>query len=595
LRFGTRVQIRDHAIPEINRQISRKATGGIKDVASALESEKQEICILQKQLEEYRRQIELIPKTKAELADLQGQLSDKKDNFAHWRDSLNTDHRRLFLDFGLTVDIASNEAGRLLQKINKWNTGVWSRLFFRLLKESELETMLRNINAKLSDEIKEYVAENAPWASGNENLLGSGRRNLKFTLELSRTEKKLLLEDGKWKGELSSLEQTIENIATTLRNLEEQKELHEMRILELASELVEKGSRALKLAINQELLGLDVVNAQRFVAFLPVQNVWQDGDLADLAESCEHFLDGFSAICLTNLSVKNSLPLKQSLIDLLVIDEASQCDMASAIPLIARAKRVVVIGDPLQLRHITSVKKYEQEYLLEELELLPLRLDYVEHSLYDHCFELANKFGAESIFLKEHYRCHPEIAAFSNTYFYERRLGQTMTIKTSEDQFTQGDPGLNWYDVAGAVHATRNINMAEINTCISLATQLAGQYPKASIGIVTPFRDQYQALFNSLDQELRGRIKVDTVHKYQGDEKDIIIFSLVVAENSPPRKARFLSNNEYLINVAITRARSSLYIVGDFDYCKSLRNGASPSPLSQLARYAEALGRVHRD
>lgn len=62
---------------------------------------------------------------------------------------------------------------------------------------------------------------------------------------------------------------------------------------------------------------------------------------------------------------------------------------------------------------------------------------------------------------------------------------------------------------------------------------------------------------------------VDTVHKFQGDEKDIIIFSSVISQDTPYGAIVFLKNTGNLFNVAITRARSILIVVGDIDYCSS--------------------------
>ena len=68
----------------------------------------------------------------------------------------------------------------------------------------------------------------------------------------------------------------------------------------------------------------------------------------------------------TNLSVKNSIPFENGLFDILIIDEASQCDIASALPLIYRAKQIVIIGDPKQLRHISLLKEsQDKEYASE--------------------------------------------------------------------------------------------------------------------------------------------------------------------------------------------------------------------------------------
>lgn len=72
------------------------------------------------------------------------------------------------------------------------------------------------------------------------------------------------------------------------------------------------------------------------------------------------FLDVFNLNCVTNLSIKSAFPLERDLIDLLIIDEASQCDISSALPMIQRSKQIVVIGDPMQLKHITNVTSYEE-------------------------------------------------------------------------------------------------------------------------------------------------------------------------------------------------------------------------------------------
>jgi superfamily I DNA and/or RNA helicase len=167
-----------------------------------------------------------------------------------------------------------------------------------------------------------------------------------------------------------------------------------------------------------------------------------------------------------------------------------------------------------------------------------------------------------------------------------------MAIHTTNEEFKFGKLGMNWVNVSGSMHEAKNINIAEVNKCVDLANSLASQYPDASIGIITPFRDQCKAISEKLPQVIREKVKPDTVHRYQGDEKDIIILSLVVTEDSPSSKAKFINSNYYLLNVAITRARSSLYIVGDNSYCGKLRDNKIRTPLSLLADYAKSLGKV---
>ena len=72
----------------------------------------------------------------------------------------------------------------------------------------------------------------------------------------------------------------------------------------------------------------------------------------------------------TSLSAKGKIPLAKKVFDIVVFDEASQCDIASALPLLYRAKSAVIIGDPKQLSHITSLKKGQDQNLLEKNNLL---------------------------------------------------------------------------------------------------------------------------------------------------------------------------------------------------------------------------------
>ena len=66
----------------------------------------------------------------------------------------------------------------------------------------------------------------------------------------------------------------------------------------------------------------------------------------------------------TSLSARGRLPFEPGLFDLVVIDEASQCDIASALPLLFRARRAVIIGDPLQLKHVSTVAPQQDRLIL---------------------------------------------------------------------------------------------------------------------------------------------------------------------------------------------------------------------------------------
>jgi superfamily I DNA and/or RNA helicase len=128
-----------------------------------------------------------------------------------------------------------------------------------------------------------------------------------------------------------------------------------------------------------------------------------------------------------------------------------------------------------------------------------------------------------------------------------------------------------------------NINEAEAKKAIEIATQVARQYPDVSIGIVTPFKHQAERINQLIPNNLLQRIDANTVHKYQGDEKDIMIYSLVVTDNSPDRKIGWIDNTvPNLVNVAVTRAKSTLYVVCNVNYIKA--HSTNYKPLGYLVR-----------
>jgi len=281
------------------------------------------------------------------------------------------------------------------------------------------------------------------------------------------------------------------------------------------------------------------------------------------------------------------------LFDIVVIDEASQCDIASALPLILRAKQLVVIGDPMQLKHISKVQSYEEKYIISTLGIdNNLRLDYVNESLYDYCYNLSITSKSHSVFLKEHFRCHPQIIGYSNKAFYGPKMGQELDIHTNPENYSIEPKGIFWINTVGNQHPQRNSNQAEKETAIDLACRLAAQHTEISIGITTPFTDQAKEINEAIPTNLKERIKVDTVHSFQGDEKDIMIVSLVVSNNSPKYKAEWINNKvPYLINVAVTRARNTLYIVGNADYCRTL---PIDSPLGLLVKYIHEINPIRK-
>lgn len=308
------------------------------------------------------------------------------------------------------------------------------------------------------------------------------------------------------------------------------------------------------------------------------------------------FLDVFNLNCVTNLSIKSAFPLERDLIDLLIIDEASQCDISSALPMIQRSKQIVVIGDPMQLKHITNVTSYEEGEIKAALNLTENnRASYRDVSLWDYCSTLLNSTGATSVVLDNHFRCNYGIIGYSKEFFYRRRLGINLNIKTTPGNANIDQEGIIWEDVIGSQkNEMQNINEEEAKRCIEIAEKLAKKYPDISIGIISPFKHQAQEISSMIHEDLSGQIVSDTVHKFQGDEKDVIIYSLVVTDDSSEGKIRWIDYSvPNLVNVAVTRARKALYVVGNLHYIQT--HSSIDLPLGYLAWYAENKQKINLD
>lgn len=303
-----------------------------------------------------------------------------------------------------------------------------------------------------------------------------------------------------------------------------------------------------------------------------------------------------SCWAITSLTARR-LPFEPAFFDLLVIDEASQCDIASALPLLFRAKRAVIIGDPKQLKHISGVGEKQDQGLLTKHDLIEefARWAYSVTSLFDLASQLCR--SEDVVNLRDHHRSHGDIIEFSNRQFYEGNL----RLATQYDRLhvPKDDGAVRWKHVQGRVRRPGGgsaVNDEEATAVVNELDRLILEqgYP-GSVGVVTPFRAQANRIRDLVQQDddltraLSGReFLPGTAHGFQGDERDLIIFSPVVAQGITKGALYFLQNNGYLFNVAITRARGGLVVVGD-------RNAALESGVDYLAAFARYVAEIdHR-
>ena len=297
---------------------------------------------------------------------------------------------------------------------------------------------------------------------------------------------------------------------------------------------------------------------------------------------------------ITNLSARGSLPLVDGLFDLVVIDEASQCDAASAMPLLVRGKRAMVIGDEHQLPHITTLGEQRESAIAARCGLTPedlARFGYRANS----CFGLAlSRLAHPAIMLDLHFRSHPAVVEFSNRQFYAGRM--TMCGRARPPV---GMSAMEWLRVSGRCERgpgnsswqnRREAEAVAARVAVDLATYRRGNL---SVGVVTPFAGQARTILSTLRREgidaMREGIEVATAHRFQGDERDVIYLSPVIDEASSSQVANFAADPN-LLNVALTRARCRIVIVGNPVACRK-----HPNHLRELVAHVDKLGETAFD
>ncbi|MFI6575813.1 AAA domain-containing protein [Nocardiopsis sp. NPDC050513] len=274
----------------------------------------------------------------------------------------------------------------------------------------------------------------------------------------------------------------------------------------------------------------------------------------------------------TSRSVRGALPPNPAMFDLVVVDEAGQCTAADLVPLLYRARRALVIGDPHQLEPVNTLEHEDDRRLQEIAGLDPDWLDaralvHSRTSAYHVAAAAVTRGGGDVHWLDEHYRCHPDIVTPVNRRFYGGRL----SVRTPTPELVApADPAVTWIDVKGATdrpgdRSCRNVKEAE--QVVELLLRLRGELPgDATIGVVTPFRAQLTEIHGQLAPHAPKGVEVGTVHTFQGRECDVVVISPAASAGVRRSTGQWAQRQQNLWNVAVTRAKSRLYVVGDLDY-----------------------------
>ena len=267
-------------------------------------------------------------------------------------------------------------------------------------------------------------------------------------------------------------------------------------------------------------------------------------ELKDLSLKPQEFVNEYPIVLSTTYSSRNNLgtPINRYNYDYVIMDEASQVDVATGTVALSVAKNAVIVGDRQQLPNvITELDKKKTKIIFKKFQIKK-SYDFSKYSFLSSVYNIVKDVPVT--LLKEHYRCHPKIIGFCNKKFYDNQL-IIMTNDNGEKDT------LKVFKTAIGNHARGHINQRQIDEITQNILPNIDSDP-SQIGIFTPYRDQVKEIRKNIDNR---EILIDTVHKFQGREKDVMIMSTVDDEITD------FSDDKNLLNVAVSRAVKNFYII----------------------------------
>ncbi|XP_036185166.1 probable helicase senataxin isoform X6 [Myotis myotis] len=245
-----------------------------------------------------------------------------------------------------------------------------------------------------------------------------------------------------------------------------------------------------------------------------------------------------------------------------IVDEAGQaCEVETLTPLIHRCNKLILVGDPKQLPP-TVISLTAQDYGYEQsmmARFCKLLEENVEHLVSGRLPVLQ---------LTVQYRMHPDICLFPSNYIYNKSLKTNRGTESARCSSSWPFQPYLVFDVGDGSERRENdsyVNIQEIKVVMELIKLLRDKGRDVNfrnVGIITHYKAQKMKILKELDKEFEGRglAEVDTVDAFQGRQKDCIIVTCVRA-NAIQGSIGFLASLQRL-NVAITRAKYSLFILG---------------------------------
>ena len=274
------------------------------------------------------------------------------------------------------------------------------------------------------------------------------------------------------------------------------------------------------------------------------------------------FVQEYPVVLSTTYSIKGCL---KHVYDYLIVDEASQVDLATGVLAFSCAQNVVIVGDLKQLPNVLKKEEVCRSDAIWQRYSLDKRYHYSKHNLLSSALETWR--DAPVTLLREHYRCHPKIINFCNRKFYQDQL-----IIMTRDHGEQDV--MRVYRTTDGNHAREHLNQRQIDVIRQEVIPQLNQHCFHNIGIIAPYNDQVK----EIRKQIGDFCEVDTIHKFQGRERDAIVLTTV--DNA----ITDFVDDSHMLNVAVSRAIHSLTVVTSQRFCNEQSN------YGDLIRYIEYNG-----
>lgn len=290
-------------------------------------------------------------------------------------------------------------------------------------------------------------------------------------------------------------------------------------------------------------------------------------------ENLKKFQRIFPIVATTSVSA-HKIGQPETCFDMVIMDEASQGNIAVSLVPIIRGRSLMLVGDPQQLSPVILLDAADNAKLRKQYGVTE-EYDYVQNSIYKTY--LACDAVSGEILLSHHYRCHRKIIEFNNRKYYNNKL----VIKSKNEE---AHP-LIFTDIPDNSTYYRNTAPREAEEILRYAVQNADK----RIGVITPFVNQKDYIVDMLKKNEIGNVSCGTVHAFQGDEKDVILFSLALTDKTGTGTYGWLKNNKELINVATSRAKNQLIIFSSKKELERLHTDERDD-LYELVQYVQSNG-----